>query len=72
MPVFAFVLGLMGTAVLVRWCLREVQRVTAELEEVRDRPGRAGGSRGAADIEGRSKYRRVPARLARIRPSLAR
>jgi hypothetical protein len=38
MPVFAFALGLMGTAVLVRWCVRELQRVTAELEEVRDRP----------------------------------
>ncbi len=38
MPVFAFALGLMGTAVLVRWCVREVQRVTTELDEVRDRP----------------------------------
>ncbi len=38
MPVFAFALGLMGTAVLVRWCVREVQRVTTELDEVRVRP----------------------------------
>jgi len=35
-PVFAFALGLMGTAVLLRWCVREVQRVNAELNEVRE------------------------------------
>jgi hypothetical protein len=38
MPVLAFALGLMGTAVLVRWCVHEVQRVSAELDEVRERP----------------------------------
>ncbi len=38
MPVFALALGLMGTAVLVRWCVREVQRVNAQLDEVRERP----------------------------------
>jgi hypothetical protein len=37
MPVLAFALGLMGTAVLVRWCVHEV-RVSAELDEVRERP----------------------------------
>lgn len=37
-PVFALALGLMGTAVLVRWCVREVQRVNAELDEVRAEP----------------------------------
>ena len=36
-PVFAFALGLMGAAVLVRWCVKEVQRVNAELDEMRDR-----------------------------------
>ena len=36
-PVFALALALMGTAVLVRWCVREVQRVNAELDEVRER-----------------------------------
>ncbi|MDR3421304.1 MAG: hypothetical protein P4L80_08720 [Xanthobacteraceae bacterium] len=36
-PVFAFALAVMGTAVLVRWCVREVQRVNAELDEVRER-----------------------------------
>jgi hypothetical protein len=28
----------MGAAVLVRWCVKEVQRVNAELDELRDRP----------------------------------
>jgi len=36
-PVFALALALMGTAILVRWCVREVQRVNAELDEVRER-----------------------------------
>ena len=35
-PVFALALGLMGAAVLVRWCVKEVRRVTAELDETRD------------------------------------
>ncbi len=37
MPIFAFALGLMGTAVLVRWCVREVQRANAELDGVCER-----------------------------------
>jgi len=36
-PVFAFALALMGTAVVVRWCVREVKRVNAELDEARER-----------------------------------
>jgi hypothetical protein len=36
-PVFAFALALMGTAVVVRWCVREVQRVNIELDETRQR-----------------------------------
>ncbi len=36
-PVFALALGLMGAAVLVRWCVKEVQRVNAELDEMRGR-----------------------------------
>jgi hypothetical protein len=35
-PVFAFALALMGTAVVVRWCVREVKRVNAELDEARE------------------------------------
>ncbi|MGB7098677.1 MAG: hypothetical protein WBD95_07905 [Xanthobacteraceae bacterium] len=34
-PVFALALGLMGAAALVRWCVKEVQRVNADLEDVR-------------------------------------
>jgi len=34
-PVFALAFGLMGAAVLVRWCVKEVQRVNADLDEVR-------------------------------------
>jgi len=36
-PVLALALGLMGAAVLVRWCVKEVQRVNAELDTMRDR-----------------------------------
>jgi hypothetical protein len=46
-PVFALALGLMGTAVLVRWCVREVQRVNAELDEVRGEPAVEPVDRGA-------------------------
>jgi hypothetical protein len=34
-PVFALALGLMGAAALVRWCVKEVHRVNAELDSVR-------------------------------------
>ena len=47
MPVFAFALGLIGTAVLVRWCVREVQRVNTELERVRQRAAVEPVDRGA-------------------------
>ena len=46
-PVFALALGLMGTVVLVRWCVREVQRVNAELDEVRGEPAVEPLDRGA-------------------------
>jgi cytochrome oxidase assembly protein ShyY1 len=36
-PVFALALALMGSAVLVRWCVREVRRVHADIDEVRER-----------------------------------
>jgi hypothetical protein len=36
-PVFAFTLGLLGAAALVRWCVKEMQRVNAELDDVRAR-----------------------------------
>jgi hypothetical protein len=34
-PVFALAFGLMGAAALVRWCVKEVQRINAELDDVR-------------------------------------
>jgi len=36
-PVLALALGVMGAAILVRWCVKEVRRVNAELDELRDR-----------------------------------
>jgi hypothetical protein len=47
MPVLAVALGLMGSAVLVRWCVREVHRVNAELDELRGRPATEGVDRGS-------------------------
>jgi len=32
---FVLALGMMGAAALVRWCVREVQRVNADLDDVR-------------------------------------
>ena len=34
-PVLVLALGMMGAAVLVRWCLKEAQRVNTELDGVR-------------------------------------
>ena len=34
-PVIALAFGVMGAAALVRWCIKEVQRVNAELDDVR-------------------------------------
>jgi hypothetical protein len=34
-PVFALAFGLVGAAALVRWCIKEVQRINAELDDVR-------------------------------------
>ena len=47
MPVLALALGLMGTAVLVRWCVREVRRVNAELDAVRGAAATGPIDRGA-------------------------
>lgn len=38
MPVaFVWALGMMGAAALVRWCVKEMQRVNADLDDVRRR-----------------------------------
>jgi hypothetical protein len=34
-PVLALALGVFGAAALVRWCVKEVRRVNAELDSVR-------------------------------------
>jgi hypothetical protein len=34
-PLMVFALGVMGAAVLVRWCVKEVHRVNSELDEMR-------------------------------------
>jgi hypothetical protein len=34
-PVLVLTLGMVGAAALVRWCVREVHRVNAELDRVR-------------------------------------
>jgi len=34
-PLIALALGAMGATVVVRWCVREVRRVNAELDAVR-------------------------------------
>ena len=36
-PLIVFALGVMGAAVVVRWCVKEVHRVNTELDEVRAR-----------------------------------
>lgn len=34
-PVFAIAFGVMGVAALARWCVSEVHRVNAELDNIR-------------------------------------
>jgi hypothetical protein len=34
-PLIVFALGVMGAAVVVRWCVKEVHRVNSELDEMR-------------------------------------
>jgi hypothetical protein len=34
-PAFVLALGLVGAAALVRWCVKEVRRVNADLDDVR-------------------------------------
>lgn len=36
-PLIVFALGVTGAAMLVRWCVKEVQRVNAELDDVRSK-----------------------------------
>jgi hypothetical protein len=34
-PLIFFAFGVMGAAVVVRWCVKEVRRVNSELDDVR-------------------------------------
>jgi hypothetical protein len=34
-PLIVFAFGVMGAAVVVRWCVKEVRRVNSELDNVR-------------------------------------
>jgi len=38
-PVVALALGMFGATAVVRWCMKEVRRVNAELDQVRARAG---------------------------------
>ena len=46
-PVLVLALGLVGVAALARWCVKEVQRVNAELDNVRGSPPVEPVDRGA-------------------------
>ena len=50
-PVVAVALGLMGAAALVRWCVKEAQRVNASSTTCAARAGRAGRPQRAADLK---------------------
>lgn len=54
-PVFAFALGLMGAAVVVRWCVKEVQRVNTDLDRLR-----RSGAMQPVDREALPKLKRDP------------
>jgi hypothetical protein len=55
-PLFAFAVGVVGAAALVRWCIKEVKRVNAELDSVR-----AEASVEPASREAMPKLKRDPA-----------
>ncbi len=64
-PLIVFALGVMGAAVVVRWCAREVRRVNAELDEVRARASVEPLDRTTLPkLKPRSEDRRIPAGLA--------
>jgi hypothetical protein len=46
-PVVAIALGVVGAAALVRWCVKEMQRINAELDDVRGRDAVEPIDRGA-------------------------
>ena len=61
-PVFVLALGLMGAAALVRWCVEEVRRANADLDDVRATSTVEPIDRGALPT---LKRDRTPARTGR-------
>ncbi len=60
-PLIVFALGVMGAAVLVRWCVKEVHRVNSELDEVRARAVEPLDRNALPKLKPRSEDRRIPA-----------
>lgn len=54
-PLVLFALGVVGAAMVVRWCAKEVHRVNAELDEMRAR-----ASVDAPDRNAMPKLKRDP------------
>jgi hypothetical protein len=54
-PVIVFALGVVGAAMLARWCVKEVRRVNSELDEVR-----ANASGELRDRDAMPKLKRDP------------
>lgn len=66
-PVIAVTLGLMGVAALARWCVKEMQRVNAELDGIRATSRVEPIDRnGLPTLRPRSPNRRIPAGVAVI------
>ena len=63
-PLVVFALGVMGAAMLARWCVKEVHRVNAELDEMRAKASVEPLDRNSLPkLKARSKDRRISAGL---------
>lgn len=65
-PLIAVTLGLMGVAALARWCVKEMQRVNAELDGIRA-TSRATSAAEPVDRRGLPTLKRDP-RTGEYRP----
>jgi hypothetical protein len=54
-PVVALTLGIVGAAALIRWGVREMRRITTELDGIRNQP-----ARGPVDPHALPKLKRDP------------
>ena len=59
-PLIVFALGVMGAAVVVRWCVKEVHRVNSELDEVRANSARAKAAAEPLDRDALPKLKADP------------